>query len=271
MSAAEELNDEDSMLKFFGSELVRLRAAKGVGQIDLAAATHCTQAMVSKIENAKRVPSKEFAHAADDFFGADGHLLRLWPLVIKYAYPSWFRPYVELEKQAAIIRSFQTMVIPGLLQTRAYARATLEVGRTLGVDALLDARMERQAILERPAPPELWVVLDENVVRRRVGDGTLMRDQLQRLIDASEQPNTVIQVVPFGTGIHAGIEGPFSSLTFAEGHPVVYADGFYQGQILADLDAIKAATRTYDLLMGAALPVPASVDLIADVMKELSQ
>jgi len=266
--AAEELDGEDTMLKFFGSELVRLRGERGVGQVELARATHSSQALVSKIENANRVPSKEFAREADEFFETGGHLSRLWPLVILYAYPSWFRSFVELEKDASVIRSFETMVIPGLLQTRAYARATLEVGRTNDVDTLLDARMERQAIFDRDTPPELWVALDERAVRLKVGDGSVMREQLQRLIDVSERPSIVVQVVPASAGCHAGIGGPFASLSFAEGNPVVYVDGFLQGQILADPEVVRTANRTYDLLMGAALPVPATVDLIARVMKE---
>jgi transcriptional regulator with XRE-family HTH domain len=273
VGAAEELEGEDTMLTFFGSELVRLRGLKGVGQSDLAAATHCTQALVSKIENAKRVPSKDFARDADAFFGSDGHLSRLWPLAIKYAYPSWFRPYVDLEKAATVIRSFETMVVPGLLQTREYAHAILAARRTNDIETLLDARLERQAILERRDPPELWAVIDEGALRRNVGDGPTMRQQMQRLLDAVEHPNVVVQVVPSGVGAHAGIGGPFARLAFPEGHkqalPVVYIDGFLRGQILADPADVRSADRAYDLLMGSALSVSNSVDLIANVMKEV--
>ncbi|MEV6496922.1 helix-turn-helix domain-containing protein [Streptomyces prunicolor] len=268
MAAQEELDGEDTMLAFFGSELVRLRKAKGVGQAELARATHTSQALVSKIENAERVPSKDFALDSDRFFGTDGHLRRLWPLVIKYAYPSWFRPYVDLEKAATIIRSYETLIIPGLLQTRAYARATLSVGRSNDIETLLDVRMERQTILDRPVPPELWVILEEGALRRNMGDSAVMREQLQRLIDATKAPSTVVQVIPTEAGCHAGIGGPFHALTFEKGNPVVYADSFLQGQLLVGPEDVRAASRTYDLLLGAALPIQASVDLIARVMKE---
>lgn len=256
------------MLKFFGQEVQRLRVENEASQEELAKATHCTRTLVNKIENAKRTPSKDFAREADDFFGTGGHLSRLWPLVILYAYPKWFRPYVELEQAAAIIRSFESMVVPGLLQTREYAHAILSARRTNDVESDLDARLQRQAILEREAPPELWVVLDETVLRRQVGDPSVMQRQLQALIEATERPTTVIQVVPLTAGAHAGIGGPFASLTFAEGNPVVYVDGFLKGQLLADPAEVRAADRAYDLLMGAALSVPQTVDLIAKVMKE---
>ncbi|OLZ74279.1 hypothetical protein AV521_00890 [Streptomyces sp. IMTB 2501] len=272
----QDLEGKDSLLAFFGSEVRRLRAKKGASQDALAKATHCTRTLVNKIENAVRVPSKDFAKEADEFLDADDHLTRLWPLVILYAYPSWFRPFVELEKQAAVIRTFGPSVVPGLLQTRDYAKATLTVGRTNDVDTLLDARMERQTILERDNPPELWVVIDETVLRRKVGDDRVMREQLQRLLDLSERPSIVIQVLPFSVGAHSGIAGAFHTLTFKEGTkdaptlPVVHVDGFLRGQLLADPADFKAAARAYDLLMGDALSVQASIDLIADVMKESS-
>lgn len=268
MAVLEELDGTDSMLKFFGEEIQRLRGERGVSQEALASACHCTRTLVTKIEGGKRVPSKDFALAADRFFETGGHLVRLWPLVIRYAYPSWFRPYVELEQSASIIRSFETMVIPGLLQTREYAHAILAAGRGKDAEGLLDARMERQAILDGPAPPELWVTIDETALRRQVGDAATMRGQLQRLLDAAEQPSTVVQVVPHTAGAHAGIGGPFHSLTFAEGNPVVYVDGFLRGQLLAEPTEIRAADRAYDLLMGSALSVQASIDLIAEALKE---
>ncbi|WP_369364724.1 Scr1 family TA system antitoxin-like transcriptional regulator [Streptomyces sp. CG4] len=270
----QDLKERDSMLTFFGSEVQRLRGKKGVSQDALAKATHCTRTLVNKIENAVRVPSKDFAKYADAFLDADDHLSRLWPLVILYAYPKWFRPFVELEKQATVIRTFEPTLVPGLLQTRNYARATLTVRRNNDVDTLLDARMERQTILERDDPPELWTVVHENALRLRVGDDRAMREQLKHLMDMSERPSIVIQVVPCSIGAHAGIAGAFHTLTFKEGIkdapalPIVHVDGFLRGQLLADPADFKAAQRAYDLLMGDALSVQASIDLIADVMKE---
>lgn len=270
MALQEEQSPEESMLNFFGQEVQRLRAERNASQQALADATFCTRTLVNKIENAKRTPSKDFARHADAFFQTGGHLSRLWPLVTLYAYPKWFRPYVQLEEQASTIRSFESMVVPGLLQTRDYAHAILSARRTNDVASLLDARMERQAILEREASPELWVVLDETVLRRPVGSSAVMRGQLHALIAASERPSTVIQVVPFSAGAHAGISGPFATLSFTEGDPVVYVDGFLKGQLLADPAEVRAAYRAYDLLMGAALSVPQSIDLIARVLKEES-
>ncbi len=220
----------------------------------------------------KRLPTKLLSEVADDRFGTGDHFQRLWKLVIRYAYPAWFRPYLELETAATVIRSHQVQVVHGLLQTEDYVRSMLTAAR-LDADTIaerLAARLERQQILERAAPPELWVSLDENVLRRQVGTPAVMRAQLERLIAAAETPTTVIQVVPYAVGSHAGVGGPFSVLALDEGPHVVVVDGFLQGQLLAEPSQVKAALRAYDLVTAVALSPGASVDLIATIAKELS-
>lgn len=131
--------------------------------------------------------------------------------------------------------------------------------------------MERQRILSRPNPPDLWVILHENVLRVCVGSPKVFAAQLGQLLEAAEAPSTVIQVVPYAVGGHAGLAGPFVTLSMDEGPDVVYADSFTQGQILADPTNVKAATRAYDLLTAVALAPSDSLDLIRITMKELNR
>lgn len=138
--------------------------------------------------------------------------------MIRYAYPAWFRPWVELEEEAAAIRSLQLQLVPGLLQTEEYARAVF-AGARLAVEEQEErvaARMARQLILQRDTPPELWIVLDEYVLRRPVGSSRIMRAQFERLIEAASVPSTVLQILPMSAG-PAGSEGPFTVLTLDEG------------------------------------------------------
>lgn len=269
MSAADELDPASSVLAFFASELRRVRLEAGVPQKELARRAYITPSLLCKIESACRVPSQDLAEQFDQVLGSDGHFARLWPLVIKHAYPSWFRPFVELEAQATVIRSFENQVVPGLLQTESYARAVLEAGPLDTVEELVAARLERQRILRREAPPELWVVLDENVLRRSVGGPAVMREQLGRMVEAAESRRNVIQVVPYSAGAHAG-PGPFAALSFAEGADVVYVDGPFQGQLLADPQDVNTALRAYDLLRAVAMSPSASVEMIAKAIKELN-
>ncbi|MFJ6213887.1 helix-turn-helix transcriptional regulator [Streptomyces sp. NPDC092296] len=272
MAYADELDPLSSVLAFYATDLRSFRERVGLSQRAMAAKAHITPSLLNKIEAAKRLPSRELSELADELFGTGDHFQRLWPLVIKYAYPAWFRPFVDLEEAATAIRSFEVQVVPGLLQTADYARAVLSAGR-LDIDGLeeqVTARLERQRILSRDAPPELWVVMDENILRHRTGNVETMRGQYEHLLTAAEAPNTVIQIVPFDAGVHAGVGGPFSALSLDEGPDVVYIEGFLQGQILGEPEHVKTAARIYDLLTAVALSPNRSIDMIAHALKELS-
>lgn len=273
MAYADDLDPTSSVLAFYATDLRRERESAGMSQRDLAKLATMSPSLLNKIEAAKRLPSKELSEVCDEAFKTGDHFRRLWPLVIKYAYPAWFRPYVDLEGAAAAVRSFQVQVVPGLLQTEDYTRAMLTAAR-LDADTVADrlaARMARQQLLTRDEPPELWVVLDENVLRRQVGGPQVMRAQLERLMVEAQTPTTIIQVVPYAAGSHAGVDGPFSVLTLDEGPgDVVAVEGFLHGQLLAEPEQVKAALRAYDLLTAIALSPDASMALIAATAKELS-
>ncbi|MEV8476025.1 helix-turn-helix transcriptional regulator [Streptomyces sp. NPDC051173] len=272
MTYADDLDPTSSVLAFYADDLRTRREAAKIKQREFAGMAHMAPSLLNKIEATKRLPTEALSRLADETFGTGTHFQRLWRLVIKYAYPSWFRPFVELEEAASAIRSFQVQVVPGLLQTEAYARAVFSA-RRIDPDELEEkvaGRLARQHILTRDRPPELWVVLDENVLRRPMGGVATMRDQLRGIIEASETPSTVVQVVPYSVGGHAGAGGPFAALTLDEGPDVVSVDGFLQGQILADPADVKAARRAYDLLTAAALSPAQSIDMIADALKEFS-
>ncbi|MFJ1600115.1 Scr1 family TA system antitoxin-like transcriptional regulator [Streptomyces sp. NPDC088261] len=271
MTYAEELDPSESVLAFYATELRRRREAAGMSQRALAKEALMAPSLLNKIEAARRLPTQPLSVVADKMLAADEFFTRLCPVVIRHAYPAWFRPFVDLEAAATVIRTFQAQVVPGLLQTADYARAVLSAGRLNRdtVEELVTARLERQHILTRDKPPELWIVLDENVLRRRMGRVDTMRSQLDHLLRAAEKPNVVLQVVAFDAGAHAGVGGPFSALTLDEGPDVVYVDGFLQGQILAEREHVKGAARVYDLLMADALSPSRSIDVIADALKDL--
>jgi hypothetical protein len=132
--------------------------------------------------------------------------------------PGWFDDYVGLEEAASQIRGYEVQFVPGLLQTEDYARGVImlsyshpkEIGRRVNL------RMARQAILDRPEPPVLRMVLDEALLSRPMGGPRAMRAQLRHLIELAQRPNITIQVIPFNSGGHPAAGGPFSLLSFAE-------------------------------------------------------
>jgi transcriptional regulator with XRE-family HTH domain len=134
--------------------------------------------------------------------------------------PSWFENYVGLEEAASQIRAYEVQFVPGLLQTKEYARAVTLLGHGAAsaeeIERRVSLRMARQAVLSRPDPPNLWVVIDEAVLRRPVGGSQVMQTQLKHLLETAERPNVTIQVIPFEAGGHAAAGGPFTVLRFAE-------------------------------------------------------
>lgn len=136
--------------------------------------------------------------------------------------PDWFSLYVSLEGAARIIRSYEPHFVPGLLQTEAYARAVMEAGTIAqqGSDTIerhVSLRMTRQQLLEKPDPPHLWVIMDETVLCRPVGQGgEVMREQLDRLLEFAERDRVTLQIAEFAAGPHPGTYAPFSLFRFAE-------------------------------------------------------
>jgi transcriptional regulator with XRE-family HTH domain len=152
--------------------------------------------------------------------------------------------YIDLigyESAASTVREFQPLVLPGLLQTSAYARAfiasTIREERRHLVDDLVDVRVRRQEIFERDEPPSFYFLFDEAVVRRVIGGSQVMREQVRHLLETTRQPNVTIEVVPFGAGAHQGLLGSFKMIEFpeAEDDDVLYLEGARGSLISRDL------------------------------------
>jgi len=269
MTQARELDPSSSVLAYFGSELRRFRTAANLSQGRLGEVINYTGALVGLIETAKRTPSRDFAERCDDVLNTEGALSRLWPLVNQRLFPSWFRGYVELEATATRILSFDVQVVPGLLQTEHYARAVLLAGRHPNVDELVAARLDRQRILGQSEPPLYWVVLDEGVLRRRVGGPEVMREQLKRLVELTASPRIVVQVLPYDAGAHAGVDGPLTILSFDESSDAVYVEGIGSGQLMTRPEEVERCRLVYDLVRAVALSPEASADMIVATMEEL--
>jgi transcriptional regulator with XRE-family HTH domain len=132
--------------------------------------------------------------------------------------PSWFETYLGLEQASTVIRTYELQFVPGLLQTREYARAVTLLGHELqeDVDRRVELRMRRQEVLIAPGAPTLWAVIDEAALRRSLNGPKLLRAQLDHLLAMNELPNVSVQIAPLSFGGHAAASGPFSILRFAE-------------------------------------------------------
>ncbi|MBB5129676.1 helix-turn-helix domain-containing protein [Streptomyces griseoloalbus] len=260
------------MAALFGARVRRLRTAAGLTQAELGARTHVVSTRITQIERASGAkPTLELARALDAALGADDLLVELWPYVYREAFPDWSRKFMEYAERAVAIHEYAAHVVPGLLQTRDYARAVLSVGLTLSGDEQLEerlaVRMTRQERLASPDRPDLWVVLDEAVLRRPIGGCGVMQAQLELLLYVAADHDVTVQVLPFDQGEHDAMGGSLTVLTLPDGSEVAYTEGAHYGQLIEDPAEVKRFTVTYDRLRANALPPLMSLDMIRSAME----
>jgi transcriptional regulator with XRE-family HTH domain len=185
--------------------------------------------------------------------------------------PNWFEVYVGLEQAASEISTFEASLVPGLLQTPDYARAVMEAELPDApgeeVDRRAELRMKRQ---RDEARPDLWVVLDEAVIRRVVGGPTTMRAQLDRLVEEAELPGQTVQIVPFATGAHGSMISSFTILTFPDlaDPSVVYLET-RAGSLYVEGSGAHSYVRIFRTLQADAISPKASIDLLREAAKSL--
>lgn len=270
MPQSRDLDPAASVLAFFGAELRRLRTDADMSQEQLAERVNYSAALVGMVETARRMPSRDFAERCDDALGTHGTLARLWPLVTRDVLPTWFRPWVEeVEREATMLRSWEPLIVPGLLQVPDYARALLgarPAETDEGLEQRVTARLERQAILSRESPAHLWFLMDEGALHRCIGGPKVMRDQLLHLEEVSHHTRVDVQIVPTEVGAHAGLLGAFVIATNAT--DTIYLETAGAGQITELPSVVDEITLTWEALRSEALPRGASRDLIARVAEE---
>lgn len=269
---AKEIDPRSSMAALFGSRVRRLRIAAGLTQAELGEKAYVVGSRITQIERASGArPTFELTRALDDALGADGLLVDLLPYVHREAFPDWSRRFIALSERAVSIGQYAAHVVPGLLQTEEYARAVLSLDVMLSGEEQLEervaARLGRQDRLRSPDRPELWVVLDEAVLRRPVGGRNVMRGQLTRLLEAAAEPHITVQVLPFDQGGHGAMGGSLTVLTLPDGTEAAYTEGADYGQLIEEPAEVKRYAEIYDRLRAAALPPLMSLDMIRSVLE----
>ena len=191
--------------------------------------------------------------------------------------PGWFRTFVGLEEAASLIRGYEPHWIPGLLQTEDYARASVRVGfpdaTSEEAERRVALRLGRQHILTQPQPPRLWVVLDETALRRPAATtGTdIMRAQLDRLIEATQQPNITLQVLPFSAGLHPAMHGLFYVLRFPEQEmpDIVYGESMTSAYYLDKPEDAREYIHALDRICAQAATADDTVNILQHIRKEI--
>jgi transcriptional regulator with XRE-family HTH domain len=191
--------------------------------------------------------------------------------------PSWFRTFVGLEEGATLIRGYDPHWIPGLLQTRDYARAAVRTGFPDATDEeaarRVDLRLARQHVLERPDPPQLWLVIDEAALRRPAATTgpQVMAAQLDKLADAAQRPHVTLQVLPSASGLHPAMYGPFRVFRFgtSEQPDIVYGESMTSAWYLDKPDETAVYLQALDLISTQAAPSDQTVKILRQIRKEI--
>jgi transcriptional regulator with XRE-family HTH domain len=253
---------------FLVRELRNARAVAGLSQEELGKAINYSSSLVSAVEKGQRPPTRDYLALVDKALATGGIFERLLVDIVSLdRAPVWFRDWVVIEREATLLRWFEPLVLPGLLQTEAYARAILEWGNLHDpgdVEKFTASRMERREILNRPTPTHLIALIDENVLHRLVGDATVMAEQCAHLLACAQRPNVQLHVVPPSAGAHAGLAGSFI-LAKSQDLEVAHIDSTLHSYVVDRRIAVDRLTRKWEAIRGEALPRAQSIAVIREV------
>ncbi|MGW7352284.1 helix-turn-helix domain-containing protein [Streptomyces sp. NPDC054784] len=268
-----ELTPDRSARHLFGAELRARREAAGMSLERLASIVPQSRSHLARIETAAYMIPPELPAHLDAAFHTDGFFGKLYALARHEVHPDKYRRRMELETRARSISCYGGQLVPGLLQTEAYARALFRASNPEAsegaIEELVGARLGRQALLSGDSATYLSVVLDEATIRRPVGGPAVMRAQLARLAGLVDTPTCVIQVLPYEHGEHALLGGTLDLMTMEDGGTVAYEESIATGQLLENAERVAALSRSYDLLRAYALSPTDTAAFIRSVMEAL--
>jgi transcriptional regulator with XRE-family HTH domain len=271
-----------------GSQLRRLREAKGVTRDDAGYTIRASGSKISRMELGRVSFKERDVEDLLDLYGVDEEEAKALIALARQAnspgwwhkysdvLPDWFQVYVGLEEAALLIRLYEVQFVPGLLQTADYARAVIRLGLPSAsadeVERRVGLRLARQEVLKKESGgPRLWAVVDEAALRRPIGGGEVMRAQLVRLIEAAREPNITLQVVPFRSGGHAAEAGAFTIMRFPEVDlpDVVYLEHLTSALYLDKREDVEKYTEVMERLSVEGESPERTIDILSGMLEEV--
>ncbi|WP_327728156.1 helix-turn-helix domain-containing protein [Streptomyces sp. NBC_00487] len=261
-----EPESSDSM-KAFGAVVQALREHAGLSREEFGALVHLSKHSVASIELGRRLADQRFVELAEGATGSTGavggafrHMARQPGLA------AWFRTWARLERDAVYLATYECRLVPGLLQSEGYARAVF--GNRIPplsdeqLEAQVAARMERQGMLRERPNTSFSFVVDEHIVRRRLGGSEVSRGLFDHMLAHAQLRNVEIQIMPLECQAHAGLDGPLALLENPDGRHLAYAEGQETGRLIADGKEAAVLHRRYATLRAQALSPLDSVSLL---------
>ncbi|MFZ3493968.1 helix-turn-helix domain-containing protein [Streptomyces sp. 5.8] len=262
-------------LRTFGAVVQALREHAGLSRAELAVRVRYSKHTVESVELGRRMPDEPFVERAEGATGNTGALRMAARHLSRgeVGLAAWFRRWARLEREAVSLSTYECRLVPGLLQSEAYARAVFEGTIPLRTDeeleAQLTARMERQRMMrERPTVPFSFIV-EEHVFRRRFGGAEAMRELLDHVLERIVPRNVTLQVVPLDAGLHACLDGPVRILETLSGQRLGYSEGQQNGRLISDRKEVSLLCQRYETLRSQALSPVESTGLLERLRGEL--
>lgn len=264
--------DASEFLKTVGRQVKLWREHAGLTQPELGQRIGYSHELISSVERGRRWPKPEFLDGVDDTLGANG-LLKAFKIDLERArYPRKVSNLAKLEARAVSLGAYSDHNIQGLLQTEDYARALYQMRRPLlneeTVDRYVAARMARQDIFARWPAPILSFVQEEVTLRRPLGGRTVMRGQLERLLELGRLRNVEIQVMPTDREDHAGMGGQFRLLDTKDGPTVGHAEVLGFSRVITNREEVRTLEAQYGIIRAQALTPRESLAFIEKVLGE---
>ncbi|MBB4715464.1 transcriptional regulator with XRE-family HTH domain [Streptomyces luteogriseus] len=259
--------ESSDSLRTFGAVVQGLREHAGLSREEFGELVRFSKHTVASVELGRRMPDAEFVQRAEEVFGRTGALRRAAGCLERQpGLAAWFRRWAALEQAAITLYTYECRMIPGLLQTEAYARALfanqlppLDDGQ---IEERWAARAERQKLLKGRPNTAFSFILEEHLFLRCLGGGGVTRELVDHLQEIAELRNVEVQIMPVAQGAHAGLAGPMQLLETPENRWLAYNEGQRGGQFISDPKEISVLHRRYARMRSQALSLEDSLSLL---------
>lgn len=270
MARRKDIDGSMSVPTFYGKELRWKREAAGLSLEGMLQGSFYGKTYLSDIERGERRMPLDLARHVDRALGTDGFFERHCEDVRKArraGHAEYFEKVLEAEKHATTIEEWCPMLLPGLLQTPAYARAVILAGLPLSADAEVEekvsARMARADLFEADhRTPEYWVILHESLITDPLLEAEGMAEQFDRIAELAERRRITPQIVPWKQKAYPLMAASIMAMTFPDAPPLVYTEASYSGDTIDDPALVEQYRKAYDRLRAVALSPDTSLAMI---------
>ena len=265
---AEREPDPSDSLRTFGAVVQALREHAGLSRAEFGKHVGFSKHTVESVELGRRMPDDAFVERAEEALGNTGALRKAARYLTRGepGIAAWFRRWARLERLAASLGTYECRLIPGLLQSEGYARAAFDNSIPPLADGQMEAqaiaRMKRQELIRERPNTAFSFVVEEHIVRRRLGGDEVARGQLDHMLSLAELRNVSVQIMPIDSVCHAGLDGPLALLEMPDGKRLAYSEGQENGRLISDAKQVTVLHQRYATLRAQALNPVDSVGLL---------